>query len=469
MSRYLQRVQADSQPYRLDVESSARRGRSVQSARLLASIELFLLDVLILGATMYVALSLTAPSMDYDQVRSLSTFLVLLYLVCAFNNSAYIDTVMLHSSISVYRALKALLFSFLLFLVAAFALKATDELPRFAFSTSVLLSAAALATARALYTVRTASLTGGRLSNNLVIVDGLHLDTRGTDLVYDAATSNLKPDLNDPSMLHRFGRLSRDFDRVIVACEESRREKWASVLKIGEISGEIVVPGSNKLGAIGLGSFGGFDTLLVSRKTLTLKQRVEKRAFDLAIAIPLLILLLPLFLIAALAVRLESSGPVFFLQPRVGRGNQMFKVFKFRSMHTRMCDSAGNQSTARGDPRITRVGRILRSTSIDELPQLINVILGEMSIVGPRPHALGSLAEDRLFWEIDSGYWYRHRLKPGITGLAQVRGFRGATERRSDLINRLQCDLEYIKNWSIWYDFLLVLRTLKVFVHRNAY
>jgi lipopolysaccharide/colanic/teichoic acid biosynthesis glycosyltransferase len=443
--------------------------RSVQYNRLLASVELFFLDILMLCTTIYLSLSVATPLMSTSQVIRIDIFITLLYLVCAFNGGAYMNATILSPSLSVYRSLRGLFFAFLLVLAGAFTLKLTSELPRFALSSSVLCGAIALAAARSLYTARIVSLTGGRLSNELVIVDGVEIDTSAANCVYDAAAFNLRPDLNNPVMLHRFGTLIRDFDRVIVACEESRRVQWAGILKVGEVLGEIIVPGSNKFGAIGLGSFGGYETLQVSRKTLTLKQRIEKRAFDLAVAIPLLIVLLPLFAITAIAIKLDSRGPVFFLQPRVGRGNRMFNVFKFRSMHTMMCDAAGNQSTLRGDPRITTVGRLLRSTSIDELPQLINVILGEMSIVGPRPHALGSVAEDRLFWEIDEGYWYRHRLKPGITGLAQVRGFRGATERRCDLVNRLQSDLEYIKKWSIWYDVLIVLGTAKVFVHRNAF
>jgi lipopolysaccharide/colanic/teichoic acid biosynthesis glycosyltransferase len=115
------------------------------------------------------------------------------------------------------------------------------------------------------------------------------------------------------------------------------------------------------------------------------------------------------------------------------------------------------------------VGRFIRATSIDELPQLINVLHGEMSLVGPRPHALGSLAGQELFWDIDSRYWHRHCLKPGITGLAQIRGLRGNTFCREDLARRLQADLEYMSNWSVWNDLAILLRTFFVIVHFNAF
>jgi lipopolysaccharide/colanic/teichoic acid biosynthesis glycosyltransferase len=138
-------------------------------------------------------------------------------------------------------------------------------------------------------------------------------------------------------------------------------------------------------------------------------------------------------------------------------------------MYVESSDSQGAVSTARGDKRITRVGRFIRSTSIDELPQIFNILRGEMSFVGPRPHAMGSLAGNQLFWEIDSQYSHRHACKPGLTGLAQVRGFRGATHSREDLINRLQADLEYVNGWSVWRDISILLATVKVVAHRNAF
>lgn len=118
---------------------------------------------------------------------------------------------------------------------------------------------------------------------------------------------------------------------------------------------------------------------------------------------------------------------------------------------------------------MTRVGAFIRKTSIDELPQLINVLKGDMSIVGPRPHPLGSRAANKLFWEVDDRYWHRHAAKPGLTGLAQVRGYRGATRLEADLTDRLHADLEYLDTWSIWRDLLIIFMTFRVLVHRNAY
>jgi lipopolysaccharide/colanic/teichoic acid biosynthesis glycosyltransferase len=224
-----------------------------------------------------------------------------------------------------------------------------------------------------------------------------------------------------------------------------------------------------RVGVIGARQFAGIPTMLIASGSMRRRDAVLKRMLDLALVLPTLIFLAPLLVLTALAVRLDSPGPVLFMQQRVGRGNRLFNVLKFRSMHTSLCDHAGNVSVSRLDKRITRIGRFIRGTSIDELPQLLNILRGEMSFVGPRPHAIGSLAGDALFWEVDHRYHHRHACKPGLTGLAQVRGFRGATHRREDLINRLHADLEYTNGWSVWRDLSILLATVKVVVHRNAY
>jgi lipopolysaccharide/colanic/teichoic acid biosynthesis glycosyltransferase len=194
-----------------------------------------------------------------------------------------------------------------------------------------------------------------------------------------------------------------------------------------------------------------------------------KRVFDVMLAGGALVVLMPVWILIAISVKVDSPGPIFFSQIRIGRSNQMFRLMKFRSMRVDGSDGAGARSTSRDDDRITRVGKIIRSTSIDELPQLLNVLKGDMSIVGPRPHALGSRAAEKLFWEVDERYWHRHAAKPGLTGLAQVRGYRGATLYEDDLRNRLQADLEYLEHWSIWRDIKIILLTFRVLLHRNAF
>jgi lipopolysaccharide/colanic/teichoic acid biosynthesis glycosyltransferase len=279
----------------------------------------------------------------------------------------------------------------------------------------------------------------------------------------------ITPDDDDPMLLDRLARAIDGCDAVVVACAAHRRAKWSHALKSAAVDVEIVTPELDQFQAIGLGDFHGHRTLLVSARPLDVRDRMLKRALDLAIAVPALLVLLPLLLTVAVAIILESGGPVLFRQQRVGQNNRLFDLLKFRSFSHACADPTGMRSASKGDDRMTKVGRFIRRTSLDELPQLINVIMGDMSIVGPRPHALGSTAEDALFWKIDERYFHRHTVKPGMTGLAQIRGYRGATVRRHDLTNRLQSDLEYLCNWSIWRDIKIIVATFGVILHPNAF
>jgi lipopolysaccharide/colanic/teichoic acid biosynthesis glycosyltransferase len=258
-------------------------------------------------------------------------------------------------------------------------------------------------------------------------------------------------------------------DRVVVSCPDEERAAWAYVLRASGVRGELVTEGLDELQPIGLSVERDWRALIVSTGPLGMRQRVTKRGFDLALSLGGLIVLSPLMLVVALLIKLEDGGPVFFIQRRPGRGNRFFGMYKFRSMKVERTDHDGARSASLDDDRVTRIGRVIRRTSIDELPQLVNVLRGEMSMVGPRPHAVGSQAGDKLFWRIDATYWHRHALKPGVTGLAQIRGYRGATDLESDLQNRLDADLEYIRKWSPWGDALIVLKTLGVLVHRRAF
>ncbi|WP_158639096.1 undecaprenyl-phosphate glucose phosphotransferase [Elioraea rosea] len=195
-----------------------------------------------------------------------------------------------------------------------------------------------------------------------------------------------------------------------------------------------------------------------------------KRAEDLAIAgTALLVLGIPMLLIA-LAVRLDSPGPILFRQPRIGFNNRPFEVLKFRTMYAHMSERRISEQAKRDDPRITRVGRVLRRLSLDELPQLFNVLRGDMSVVGPRPHAPQTRAAGRPFEEVVARYAARHRVKPGMTGLAQVRGWRGETDTEEKIIRRVESDLEYVENWSVWLDAAILVRTLLMVLRmKNAY
>jgi len=185
-----------------------------------------------------------------------------------------------------------------------------------------------------------------------------------------------------------------------------------------------------------------------------------KRIEDIVIASICLLITLPLMLVIALAIKLDSRGPALFTQKRLGANNLPFDLLKFRSMYVDQTDPLGRQLTRAGDPRITRVGRFLRIASLDELPQLINVIKGEMSLVGPRPHALAASAAGVAYARAISDYPIRHRVKPGITGWAQVNGWRGETTSIEQIRRRVEHDLYYVEHWSLGLDLAILGRTL---------
>jgi Undecaprenyl-phosphate glucose phosphotransferase len=204
----------------------------------------------------------------------------------------------------------------------------------------------------------------------------------------------------------------------------------------------------------------------VQRTPLTTLERFAKRLLDVTIAAASLVFLSPLMLVAAVAIKAESKGPVIFRQRRHGFNGQPFVIYKLRSMKV-LEDGATVVQATKSDPRVTRVGRLLRETSIDELPQLLNVLQGNMSIVGPRPHAM---VHDHEYGKMIANYAFRHHVKPGITGWAQVQGSRGGTPRLELMEQRITLDLWYIDNWSLALDIYIMLRTcLELVRRRNAY
>ena len=217
--------------------------------------------------------------------------------------------------------------------------------------------------------------------------------------------------------------------------------------------------------------------LLGTVPVLTLWQRpfrdmnqLVKRAEDLVLSLAAIVLLSPVLLISALLIRLTSPGPVLFVQPRVGFNNETIRVFKFRTMYADMTDLGARKTTTRDDPRVTPVGRFLRRFSIDELPQLLNVLQGSMSLVGPRPHGTEMMVGDRFYHEAVRGYAGRHRVRPGITGYAQVKGLRGEVRTIERAKRRVELDKHYVDNWSFWLDIWILVATARaVLFDRDAY
>lgn len=191
-----------------------------------------------------------------------------------------------------------------------------------------------------------------------------------------------------------------------------------------------------------------------------------KRLVDAVGSLALIILLAPLLLTIMALVRLDSPGGAFYRQMRYGRDGKPFQILKFRSM-AQTAPGAGFVQATRGDPRITRIGRFIRRTSLDELPQLFNVLQGNMSMVGPRPHAV---EHNEQYAQLIGGYHGRHRVKPGITGWAQINGFRGETDTVEKMRGRVEYDIFYIENWSLWFDLkIMILTAFAGWTHKNAY
>lgn len=196
-----------------------------------------------------------------------------------------------------------------------------------------------------------------------------------------------------------------------------------------------------------------------ARSAQTMLRRRAKRCADCLLAASLLLALLPLLLLIALAIKAETPGPVLFRQRRIGLGNAGFDILKFRTMRWNEQPSIALVQAHAGDGRVTRAGAFLRRTSLDEVPQLVNVLRGEMSLVGPRPHAPGTRAGGRPFEQVSPRYALRHVMPPGLTGLAQIRGLRGETDTEEKLLRRVESDLEYIETWSLRRDLAILART----------
>lgn len=403
------------------------------------------------------------------QARDTIAAILPVYLLVATSQHCFKMAVIARARISAPHACGALLLTIGVVGLVAFFLQTVGGVSRGVVGAGTALAIVFLITFRTWLALYAHKRLGEVTINEVVIQDRVEITVRDGSIVLDAARDNIALRLDSPAMLDRLGRCLRAADRVIVACPADQRNQWVSALKSSSVNAEIRTEELDSIGAIGLGSYNGGTTLAVASAPLALADQIFKRSLDVALITLALPVLLPFMLVVGIAIKLDSRGPMLFRQPRVGQGNRVFHIYKFRSMRVAQNDVAGSQSTSRKDSRVTAVGALIRRTSIDELPQILNVLAGDMSIVGPRPHPLECKAEERLFWDIDGRYWHRHAVKPGMTGLAQIRGFRGATEKEADLVNRLQADLEYMSGWSIWRDIAIIGATFRVLTHRNAF
>jgi Undecaprenyl-phosphate glucose phosphotransferase len=265
-----------------------------------------------------------------------------------------------------------------------------------------------------------------------------------------------------------------EIDRIVVALPHSAETRLLEILrKLHKMPVEISLApdmvGFN-LPTKNHEEFGGLPLLDVYGRPLTFGQALVKSAFDRLAAALGIAALSPVLLAVAAAIKLDSKGPVLFRQNRFGFGDRVIGVYKFRTMKAEASDANGEKQTEANDPRITRIGGFLRKTSLDELPQLFNVLRGELSLVGPRPHAVSMRVKQRRNADIVPDYALRHHVKPGITGWAQVNGYHGPVDTERHLHERVAYDLDYINHWSLWFDIRILLRTVLIaFVHREAY
>ena len=268
--------------------------------------------------------------------------------------------------------------------------------------------------------------------------------------------------------LVELGRTGR-YDQIVVAIQMEQNKLFLDALRGMAILpiDIILLPIMTHFGlpSSTLTEFRGLAAIELQRAPLSESQRIIKATFDVTVSACALVVLLPVFAVIAAAIKIDSRGPIFFRQRRHGYNDCVFKVWKFRTM-TVLEDGAELIQARRNDHRVTRLGRFLRSTSLDELPQLLNVLKGDMSFVGPRPHAI---AHNVFYSQLWADYSLRHRVKPGITGLAQINGFRGETTDPNQMIERARFDIEYTRNWSILGDIKILLQTIVCLSRQNAY
>lgn len=452
---------------------AAKPAQSKEAARLRLYLLSIILDMLVLGSAFALANILVFGTLTGQLGKPhglvMAAMIVPVYVLIAVHGGVYGIRMIGNRRASAVKAVWSLVQAVMLTLIIIYLGKIADQLSRLTFLMGLGLSTAGLIAVRPLIDRMAIRVVGEVPHITVLLVDGVEMETPHYAWRVDAQAIGVDPSVRDATMAARLAEGVGGAERVVVACPAERIADWRIALTSLSAKGEILVPEMRRFAPAKVSSFAKHPTLVVAGGPLLFRDRLVKRLFDLVICIPAIIFLSPILLGAALAVKISGPGPVFFRQQRIGRDARPFKIFKYRTMHSALTDASAEKLTEKDDPRVTRVGAFLRRSSIDELPQLFNVLIGDMSIVGPRPHAAAAKAAQSLYWEVDERYWARHCIKPGMTGLAQVRGHRGPTDRHEDLINRLQSDLEYVTNWSVWRDLRIIAATLRVLAHDNAF
>ena len=374
-------------------------------------------------------------------------------------------------------------FAMLLMVVAGFFAKMGDAYSRIWFGSWIVCGMVFLTLFRAMLAFRARQLmSDGRLERRAVIVGGgepaaeliRSLESQqNSDIrvcgIFDDRTDDRSPPvvvgypkLGTIAELVEFGRMAR-IDMLIVTLPLSAETRVLDLLKrLWVLPVDIRLSAhTNKLRfrPRAYSYEGAVPFLDIFEKPIANWDAVSKRGFDIFFASLALVALSPVMIATAIAIRFESKGPVIFRQKRYGFNNQVVEVMKFRSMYHEMADPDAKTVVTKGDPRVTKVGRFIRKTSIDELPQLFNVLSGKLSLVGPRPHAVNAHTANRQWDQVVDGYFARHKVKPGVTGWAQVNGWRGEVDDDEKIQQRVNHDLYYIENWSLLFDLQILFMT----------
>jgi Undecaprenyl-phosphate glucose phosphotransferase len=441
--------------------------------------------ILSLGFVIY--LLYIFPDQGYINTQYLITLLVagLLSSLLFHGFGAYSGDYVFARRLRIDRALIAWAVTFALLLAIAFALKISSFYSR-VWAVSWFVNAALLITVGRIaldrwvqrwardgrFAERTAIVGTGEQAERLAAHLREHdvIRTRIIGFAEDGDRGNAPPDaasellgnVEDLVAMIRSGMV----DQVYIALPWNEADRLRAVVQRLAVTPVVIRLAPDLAGFDYLGrSFdqvAGLPILHLFERPIAGWSHLTKTLEDRFLAGLFLLLLSPLLGLIALAIKLDSMGPVLFRQPRHGFNHNLIEVLKFRSMRADAGDAHGVVQATQGDPRVTRVGHFLRRTSLDELPQLINVLRGEMSIVGPRPHPVGTRTKGHLFEDIVDSYAARHRVKPGITGWAQVNGWRGETDTFEKIQKRVEYDLYYIDNWSIWLDLVIMAKTLAV-------
>ncbi|MFO1091097.1 MAG: undecaprenyl-phosphate glucose phosphotransferase [Hyphomicrobiales bacterium] len=473
------------------IVSAARRRRIKISSQFLAGLLGLLDTVSILGSALFVYFAFDITGDAVNQYIAAVTFVWLATLMLYQFGGLYQFDVIVRPGAVIDRLIVGFGTSVLLLLAAAFALKISSDLSRSGIAVFSGMSCTALLTMRWISAKIVRTLSEHNIFIRNVVIAGSGAQSRQLlqfldharprfmsvlGVFVDEAGSSAKtfekmPVLGDMSKLEEFARLN-DVDDIIIA------EPWSADSKIQSYVNRLrELPVNVYLSADLIGFKTSFrpppshyeemPVVELVGKPLSGWDVVLKSTFDFVMALIALILFSPLLLLIAIAVKLDSPGPILFRQKRLGFNNSVFEIYKFRTMRADAGDAPKTVQATRDDPRVTRVGRILRRTSLDELPQLLNVLDGTMSLVGPRPHAIDHNEE---YSRQIRGYFARHRVKPGITGWAQVHGLRGETRALEHMEQRVKYDVYYSENWSLWLDIRILIRTVWIAIRgQNAY